>query len=94
MWGRSVLERTNTVKALLGTIFMTGIQHFEQFCELLTKLGHTLVESEYGGIDHFALDENNHNGPGCSRCGRTWCWHCEVRKIRKGEYLPDRCDDK
>lgn len=28
-------------------------------------------------IDVFALSEGYHNGPECSLCGYSTCWHCE-----------------
>jgi len=32
---------------------------------------------EFGKIDTFAYEFENHNGPVCSLCGIWFCHHCE-----------------
>jgi len=29
-----------------------------------------------GYINIFVTDSGYHNGPGCTKCGWTACWHC------------------
>lgn len=51
--------------------------------ELAMKVkGHSPIMYE-GVLDAFVLDENFHNGPGCSTCGWSVCWHCspDLEKI-------------
>lgn len=44
--------------------------------ERAEKLGHILKRNEDGAVDEFVCDAGFHNGPGCSRCGESWCHHC------------------
>ena len=37
--------------------------------------GHTPVIA-WGSVDMFVTAQGIHNGPGCSKCGWTTCWHC------------------
>ena len=37
--------------------------------------GHVLRE-EGGDVDLFVVSGGFHNGPGCSRCHESWCYHC------------------
>jgi hypothetical protein len=44
----------------------------------LRKKGHTPILNEDDKThDFFALNQGIHNGPGCSKCGENWCWHCQ-----------------
>jgi hypothetical protein len=42
----------------------------------LTDLGHSPKMNSYGHLDYFAFDVMGHNGPSCTKCGKSWCWHC------------------
>ena len=37
--------------------------------------GHVLRKDE-GKVDWFVMDSGFHNGPGCSKCGKSWCQWC------------------
>lgn len=56
-----------------------------EFEEAAKAAGHTLALDEDGEIDWFALESDDyesfggHNGPKCTRCGETWCHHCETK---------------
>lgn len=39
-------------------------------------MNHRWQLNEYGEVDIWALDYGYHNGPKCTRCGRTFCQHC------------------
>ncbi len=39
--------------------------------------GHKPVMDMYGRLNYFVLSQGRHNGPGCSTCGWTVCWHCD-----------------
>lgn len=50
---------------------------------LITELHKEWLESDhvwkladYGGVDAFVTDHGHHNGPKCTVCGYTACWHC------------------
>lgn len=45
--------------------------------------GHALKRDEDGRIDEFVCSGGYHNGPGCTKCGESWCMHCkaDVTKI-------------
>lgn len=53
------------------------MNHRDDFVQQAERLGHRLVRLEPGEIDIFQMDDGVHNGPGCERCGLTWCHHCE-----------------
>lgn len=38
--------------------------------------GHVPKREADGSVDIFVQDSDIHNGPGCSVCGESWCWHC------------------
>lgn len=46
-----------------------------EYYAYLESCGHILRRDKYG-IDIFFLEYAHHNGPGCVRCGETWCHHC------------------
>lgn len=37
---------------------------------------HEWRRDEDGDIDEFFYDSGHHNGPGCTRCGYSYCAHC------------------
>lgn len=39
--------------------------------------GHVWKLDEDGNVDTFYLDYDFHNGPGCVKCGYTFCEHCD-----------------
>ena len=43
----------------------------------LEEAGHVLERGSDGEVDIFVLDAGYHNGPGCVKCGLSWCHHCE-----------------
>ena len=45
------------------------------FIKEMVRKGHTLIQGG-GDVDIFVTDHGEHNGPGCSVCGWTVCWHC------------------
>lgn len=49
----------------------------ERICENLRAAGHVLKVDEEGFVDRFVVDFDFHTGPGCVRCGGTWCLGCE-----------------
>ena len=49
----------------------------KELYQSLEDAGHVLKRDPAGKIDNFVLDFDNHNGPGCSFCGQTWCEYCE-----------------
>ncbi len=56
------------------------------------EMGHKPVLTEDGEIDIFVLDIDGHNGPGCTKCGYSFCHHCNPF----GENIPvcmGVCDD-
>jgi hypothetical protein len=38
--------------------------------------GHEWRRGEDGDIDHWVLDVDHHNGPGCRLCHYSFCEHC------------------
>lgn len=53
----------------------------EEYYGALEAAGHCLVRNEDGTVDRFQLDVDNHNGPGCERCGESWCELCVIPDI-------------
>lgn len=47
-----------------------------EYCSHIESMGHELRRSPTGDVDDFVLDFETHNGPGCIRCGNSWCIHC------------------
>lgn len=45
--------------------------------EMYLNSGHVWKEDEDGFIDIFAMSEGYHNGPVCSVCDYSPCWHCD-----------------
>ena len=39
---------------------------------------HDWIRDKNGEIDMWQLDVGFHNGPACSRCGHSFCEHCET----------------
>lgn len=59
----------------------------QDFYNALEEAGHKLVRNEDGEIDIWQCDSGYHNGPGCEKCHKTWCEHCEMRK-KEWNYEP------
>lgn len=55
---------------------MSGWPDYGDWNERAEQLGHVLKRDEDGAVDLFVVDSGFHNGPGCSRCGESWCHHC------------------
>lgn len=49
----------------------------EKWMKALQDKGHTPV-MDGGQLEMFVTDNDFHNGPGCSECGWTTCWHCNT----------------
>ena len=48
--------------------------------DIMVERGHTPIMDEYDGekeLNYFVYDYDHHNGPGCSVCNWSVCWHCE-----------------
>lgn len=48
--------------------------------------GHTpIMDKDYNTLlNTFVYDVEYHNGPGCSKCGWSDCWHClDIKDIPK-----------
>lgn len=57
---------------------MCAMKKAEIWREAMKAKGHLPIEyGEDGELDSFALESGFHNGPGCSICGWSCCWHCE-----------------
>lgn len=48
----------------------------EKWIAAMKKAGHE-PQLYDGRLDTFAMDAGYHNGPGCEKCGASWCWHCD-----------------
>ena len=55
---------------------MSDINELQEWYKELEDKGHELILDEYGSIDIWVLDYDYHNGPGCAKCGISWCHHC------------------
>lgn len=51
------------------------------FVEKAMELGHRLYLNEKGEVNLFRMDDNDHNGPECERCGLVWCHHCGLSQL-------------
>lgn len=49
-------------------------EQLEYFLQMNAQ-GH-VPKFEEGDVDIFFLDDGIHNGPGCTICGWSQCWHC------------------
>lgn len=47
-----------------------------EWFEAMKAKGHSPSVDEFG-LDIFAFDGDYHNGPACSVCGWSCCWHCD-----------------
>jgi hypothetical protein len=47
-----------------------------KWAEAMKTKGHSPIRDPDGTLDYFAFSSGNHNGPGCSVCGWSCCWHC------------------
>jgi hypothetical protein len=47
----------------------------QRWYEAMVAKGHEPVMFD-GELDYFVYDNDMHNGPGCSTCGWSDCWHC------------------
>lgn len=47
-----------------------------EYFAYLEGLGHILRRDEKGRVDVFVCEYAHHNGPGCIRCGDSWCEIC------------------
>lgn len=56
---------------------------------------HVWRKTATGGIDHFAVDFEYHNGPACEICGLSFCEHCHPEKFNeescKDQYFCSAC---
>lgn len=43
---------------------------------VFSALGHAPTTDDDGSLDIFVTNSETCNGPGCSVCGWTRCWHC------------------
>ncbi len=50
--------------------------NYEEKQQAFLNSGHIWQEDESGFIDIFAIDSGRHNGPVCTKCGYSICWHC------------------
>lgn len=67
---------------------------FEQWEQAMRKKGHVPVMGKDNRLDHMVLSSRTHNGPGCSVCGQTWCWHCVTElSIQRCQGGPEACPD-
>ncbi|MBV6512551.1 MAG: hypothetical protein FMNOHCHN_02059 [Ignavibacteriaceae bacterium] len=65
----------------------------QEFFDILEAAGHSLARDEDGEIDIWQHDFDVHNGPGCSKCGDTWCMHCKMRELaRNKNWKPLKCE--
>lgn len=56
------------------------------FIDAMKTAGHSPKPDRYftiGGVDWFVMDWDYCNGPGCSVCNDSWCYHCWERDGRK-----------
>ena len=78
----------------------TLARKLRDWTDALREKGHIPRRDRYGDVDFFVVDVAHHNGPGCSRCGEAWCWHCKdieqikecpgpFEKSRKGKTPPE-----
>lgn len=44
--------------------------------QAIRKKGHEPKMHYDGTLDIFAHEHENHNGPGCTKCHWSVCWHC------------------
>lgn len=56
---------------------MSDTEELEPFEQKVVDAGHVLVREADGSVDIFVMDNDLHNGPGCSVCGDCWCHHCD-----------------
>lgn len=64
---------------------------YAPFIAAAEKAGHVLRLSDDGDIDAFVCDSGFHNGPGCTRCLKSWCWHCtSADKVAQTPCLSDQ----
>ena len=63
---------------------MNGLKKLtdKEYYDYIEDLGHRLIREADGGVDYFALDVDNHNGPMCERCYDAWCHHCRDKVER------------
>lgn len=52
-----------------------------EWLRVMRERGHTPVLDDDGSLDIFIMDYDIHNGPGCSVCGWSTCWHCNSSPI-------------
>ncbi len=53
----------------------------------MKERGHTPIMKD-DELDMFVMDIAYHNGPGCSTCGWSTCWHCNRDP---NEAVPETC---
>lgn len=50
---------------------------------IINTRGHKWIIGEYyGEVDIFAFDHDIHNGPMCSKCGYSFCHHCNEGPLK------------
>ena len=47
----------------------------EEWANAMKAQGHEPVVDDHG-LNFFAYEDGHHNGPACSKCGWSCCWHC------------------
>ena len=53
-----------------------GLFKRRTWVKALREKGHNPRFDECGFLNIFVLDIDHCNGPGCSICKQSWCWHC------------------
>jgi hypothetical protein len=56
--------------------FFSFVSRLEEWEKAIIDKGHIPVRGGDNDLDIFVTDSPYHNGPGCSMCGWTFCWHC------------------
>lgn len=65
-------------------------EHQSAWIARARQAGHELKRDEDGDVDAWVTAYGYHNGPGCIRCGKSWCWHCvdpdQIEPCKGDEY--------
>lgn len=64
--------------------------------DITKKSEHTWKRREHGTIDNFAMENGYHNGPVCTRCGYSFCEHCDEDGYTTTScqaHISDYCND-
>ena len=61
----------------------TMIEYRDMFAKRMKEMGHDPILNKEGDMDVWVVDHELHNGPGCKKCGKSWCYHCKgIEDIR------------